>query len=348
VAARTRQSDFILILSALAIAYFIWLIARMSNVEEEVISGVPVTLEVPTYIEAEPARRSVSIDVRFPKSLRRDVHSGAFEVVVGEAEIVEQAGAEEYQTITVVLLPDDVRHEGLPQSVQVEKVEPNRLQIRARYRVLPGTIVPDFVGQPAPGYERENVVVSPGDLLLTGPPAQLEKLNRNASGVAVLRTVPISLENQRDNFSTSVAFNLPAGVHLLDEDAEGGLPRLIRDAPPAFVQVLMREVEKTRAIPDVPVHVATLSRQLEPVTEPTTGTVVISGPQSRVEAFKADALRLEPRNPPEESAGFVGKIAVEARKIDDAYMPEVRIVSSRPDVVLLRYESKPTTPTVTP
>ena len=118
-ATRTRQSDLILILSALAIAYFIWLIARMSNVEEEVISGVPVTLEVPAYIEAEPSRRSVSIEVRFPKSLRRDVHSGAFEVAIGEAEIVEQAGADEFQTVTVVLLPDDVRHEGLPQSVHV-------------------------------------------------------------------------------------------------------------------------------------------------------------------------------------------------------------------------------------
>jgi hypothetical protein len=231
--------------------------------------------------------------------------------------------------------------------VQVEKVEPNRVQIRARYRVLPGTIVPDFIGEPAPGFEREDVVVSPSEVMLAGASLQLEKLTRNASGVAVLRTQPISLENQRDNFSTSVAFSIPPGIHLLDEDAEGGPERLIRDVPPAFVQVLIRETEKTRTLENVPVRVATLSRQLQPITEPTSGTVVISGPRSRVDAFDPKAIRLEPRNPPEESAGFVGKIAVEARR-DDTYMPEVRIVSSRPDVVLLRYESKPTTPTAAP
>lgn len=344
-ALKKRQTDSILIFSALAISYFIWLIARMGNVEEEVIANVPIVLDIPPYIQVDLARKTVSIEVRYPKSLRKDVHSGAFEVVVDERDLVTLAGIQEFAEVVVALLPENVHRLSLPQSVQVGKVEPSRLSIPVKYRTAKAVVAPDFEGTPAPGFRlRDDLTTGDLDLLLTGAQPRLSQLTK--SGFVRVPTRPIALDGKRDKFSTSVLVIAPDGTEVLNRNAADPGRRLEREVV-VSLRVVIEEMVTSRTIPNVPVRIVTLSRNLTPVTEPTSGTVVIEGPRSRVESFDGNKLTLEPRNPPEESAGYIGKVAIEARR-DATYLPAVRIISTRPEAVLLRYEEQTTSPTATP
>jgi len=339
-----RGGDVVLVFAAITIAYCIWLVAKMSNVEVEVLSGVPISVIAPPFIEAEPGRSSVNLEVRFPKNRRKEVHSGAFRVVVSDPELVKQAGIDKPQPVTVTLMPEDVQRPGsMPQSVRVEQVEPNGITVYVRYRTAPALIVPTQVGEPARGFEIERASVNDEERLLTGPPEVLRNLERNQNAVVELPTAPIDVTSRRDSFSTSVAIRVPPPAELLDPDS-----RMRQGAGSAFaiVQVIIREEETTRTLRGIPITVPTLTRNLIAQTQPATGTVTIAGPRSKVQAFKPNMVQLRPKNPPEETLDFKGQIAIEARKDEEA-PAEVRIVGIQPDVVLLGYDTK-TSPTLEP
>jgi len=336
VVAKPRSRNISLILYSLMIAYCIWLTAKMRNVEEGVLDGVPVVVDLPPYVEAETSRQTVSIEVRYPKSQRKQVHSGAFHVLINDPELLKQAGIQKPNSVTIPILPDDVQHPNLPPSVQVQKVEPSRITISLKYRTVPARVVPRFAGRPAQGYRLEKTIVRPKECLLTGPQKLLDIVPRDNDAVAQLPTSPILLAGKRDSFSTSVAILLPDGLSLLDETTR---KRLSREVSLAVVQVIIREEETTRTVKGVAVEVPTLSRNLVPLTQPTSGSVTVAGPRSRVEKLKPEDFTLRPKNPPEEKPGFAGEIAIEARFAETA-PPEVRIVSFHPEVVLLRYQTR--------
>lgn len=345
-AQRPHSGEGILIISALLIAYFIWLIGKMGNIEEGVVDA-PVVVDVPEHIEAEPSRKFVNIQVRYPKSQRREVHSGAFQLVIDSRNWSAESGIREPREVSVPLVPDDVRSPVLPPSVEVQKVEPSLMTVRVKFRTREARIVPQFVDPPPPGYRHEDgkTRVNPQDRLVTGGPESLARLSPGPGGVIELRTSPISLAGQRDPFSTSVAILLPEGVSLLDEENRRRLPQ---DMTFAFVQVM---ILTTRTLEGIPIQVPTLSRNLIPRTEPATGSVTLDGPRTLLERLDANAVQIWPKTPPDETPEFVGEIAIEARK-NESVPADVRIVGVRPDVVLLRYETKaaekPTTPTLTP
>ena len=343
---KLRSTDTILVLSALLIAYFIWLIAKTGTVEEQLVDDVPVVLDLPPYVQGDLGRKTVSIDVRYPKSIRKDIHSRSFRVVINDPELFTQAGVREAKAITVPVLADDVQHPTLPPTVQVQRVEPGRMTVMVKFRTVPARVVPRLVGDPPNGYRFDKTIVTPPERLLTGPKDQLDSLTRNRFSMVELQTNPISLTNQRDSFSTSVTILVPEQLNIIDEEIRQRLPR---DVSFTVVQVFIKEQETSRPMEGVPIQVATVTRNLVAKTEPTSATVTIFGPRSRVESLDPRVILLRPKNPPEEKAGVVGKVAIEARM--DETVQDVTILSVHPDVVVLRYEMLPsesvTTSTVT-
>lgn len=343
-----RSSDAVLVVSALAIAYCIWLIAKIGSVEEEVLDGVLVALDVPVYIEAEPDRKTVSIGVRYPKNLRKNIHSSAFRVLIKDPTLFAQPGVREREAVAVPLLADDVQRSSPVQSVQVQKVVPGRMTVWVKFRTVTARITPQFGGQPATGYRLEKTLVDQVERLVTGPQDRLDSLPRSDDAVVELQTGPISLTNRRDSFSTSAAIAVPEGLNLLDRETRQRLPR---DASFAVVQVIIKEEVTTRTIAGVPIQVSTLARDLLARTDPSSGTVTIVGPRSRIESLDPRTIQLRPKSLPEESPGFTGEITIEAR-LDESVPPDVRIVGVRPETVVLRYETRAveakTTPTIAP
>jgi hypothetical protein len=342
---RVRSGDVILILSALVIAYSIWLVAKMSNVEDEIVLGVPVALDLPPYIEADVGgRRTVSIEVRYPKSQRRDVHSGSFEVVVDDPDLLNQAGVDNPNPVTVPLMPEDVQRPNLPSSVQVARVDPSRLTIYVKYRTLRAVIVPTIQGRPAPGYRVERAIVETRGRLLTGAPEQLNRAREPNSTTVTLGTNPISVAGARDPITTTVAIRLPPGLQILNEQTRRTIPP---EHSYAEVRVLIREEAATRTVRNVPIVVPTLTRGLIARTVPSSGSVTVAGPRSAVEQLDRTAVQLKPKEPPEESPGFVGEIALEAR-LSESAPTSVTIAAFQPGVALLRYETRAEDATATP
>lgn len=341
---KLRSTDTVLVLSAVLIAYFIWLIAKTGNVEEQIVDDVAVAVDLPPNIEAEPSRKTVSIEVQYPKSLRREIHSGAFRVVIRDPNLFSQAGIREAQSATVPLLPMDVQSPSLPQTVRIQKVEPGRITVMVKFRTAPVRIVPSLVGQPASGYRLEKTIVNLTAPLLIGPQDRLDDLPRNSFSVVELQTSPIFLTDQRDSFSTSALILVPEQLKLVDENERQRPPR---DISFTLVQVIIKEEDTSRTIEGIPIQIATVTRNLVARTEPTSATVTIYGPRSRVESLDPRVILLRPKNPPEEKSGFVGKIAIEPR-LDDTAPPNVSVVSVRPNTILLRYETLPSDTTTSP
>jgi hypothetical protein len=341
---KLRSANTVLVIASLLIAYFIWLIAKMGNVEEQVLDDVPILLDLPPWIETELSRKTLTIEVRYPKNERRDIYSGAFHALINDPDLFVQIGVRDAQAITVPLTVDDVKHPSLPASVQVQKIDPGRIIVWVKYRTVPARIIPRFAGQPAPGFYREKAIVNPPLRLLTGAKGSLDKLARDKDGMVELQTLPINLTEARDSFSTYVAVVVPNDVNVVDEETR---QRLLHDVTFALVQVILKEETMSRTIPGIPIQVPTLSSNLVARVEPTSGSVTIAGPRSRVESLDPRMILLRPKNPPQEKAGFAGKIPIEAR-MDESVPPEISILKFAPDFVLLRYEPLPATSVTAP
>ncbi len=345
---KLRSDKTVIAIASLLIAYCIWLIAKMGNVEEQVLDNVPLVVSLPPYVETEVSRKTVNVEVRYPKSLRSRIYSSAFRVVINDTSLVQQAGVREMQTVRVPLTADDVQHSSLTANAQVQRVEPASVNLGIKFRTVPARVIPQLIGQPMAGYRVEKIIVTPPDRLLTGAPDRLEHLPRNPAGEVELLTAPISVTDRRDIPTTSVALLVPEGVSIINEETR---QRLSREMSTAVVQIIIREEASSRTIAAVPVQVATLTRNLVARTEPTSATVVITGPRSLVESLDPRTILLRPKNPPVEKPGEIGSIEIEAR-LDESAPPSVRVVSVQPQTVLLRYDLLPgdvlTTPTVSP
>lgn len=336
---KLRTANFVLILSSLVIAYFIWLIAKMGSVEEQMLDGIPVVVNLPPFLEAEPSRKTVGIEVRYPKSQRREVHSDAFRVEININDLgpSSQIGVRDAQAITIPLTPDEVIHTSVPVTVQVQRVDPPSVNVWVKFRTVPARIVPRYVGEPMTGFRREKEIISSPERLVTGSQSRLNSLPRAQDGVAVLATSPIPLTNQRDSFSTSVMISVADGVSLVDEETHQRVPREVSFA---VVQVIIKEVSTSRTITNIPIQAAPVTRNLVARIEPTSGAVTIFGPRSRVESLDPRVILLRPKNPPPEKPGDAGKIAIEAR-MDESVPADIKIIDVRPQVVHLRYETLP-------
>ena len=334
---KLQSANVVLIIASLLIAYFIWLIAKTGNVEEQVLENVPILLGTPPDIEAELSRKTVNVVVRYPTSARSKVYSSAFQVVNNNPGLFSQAGVREAQEVPVPLTTDDVQHGSIPENVEAQRVEPASIKVWIKYRVVPAQILPQITGQPGEGFDYEKALVSPADRLLTGPQDRLNSLPRLRNGVVELQTSPIPITDRRESFTTSVAILVPDQVSIVDEDSRKRLPREVSFA---VVQVIIKEQATSRTIANIPIQVPTVIRNLVARTEPTSGTVTITGPRSRVESLDPRVIFLRLKNPPPEKPGVMGKVAIEAR-LDESVSPDIKIIAVRPQEVHLRYELIP-------
>ncbi|MBM3333593.1 hypothetical protein FJY63_02930, partial [Candidatus Sumerlaeota bacterium] len=294
---RLHMSDIVLIAASVLIAYFIWLIARTGNVEERVVEDVPVVLDLPPFLEAELSHKVVDVSIRYPTGVRSRITNSAFMVRISGRDqgLVSQAGVREPQAVTIPVITDDVLHTTLTASVEVLKVEPVRITAYVKYRVALARIIAPTEGQPAPTYRCEEPIVTPPERLITGPPDVLNGMERDRNGFVTMWTNPVSLAGKRDSFTTSSLIAVPDEISVLDEETRQRLPR---DSALAIVQVVIKEEETSRSISQIPIQAPLLTSNLIARFEPTSGSVTIKGPRSRVESLDPRMVLLRPKEKP--------------------------------------------------
>jgi YbbR domain-containing protein len=132
-------------------------------------------------------------------------------------------------------------------------------------------ITPDWEGLPAEGYRLLNVTVQPKSILVTGPPAVLDRLR-------VLRTQPIDINGLTQSFTQQVALVLPNGITL--------------DEPESIIVTVEIEPILTSAVITKQPELRALGRDLAAVIEPQGVRVFLFGPLPVLDSLQDDDVRV--------------------------------------------------------
>jgi YbbR domain-containing protein len=176
-------------LLALAIALIVWFAfaaQRRERISERTYR-IPLSLVniPPKMVIASPLPPSVDVRVRGPFTALRQIDPTKLEAVIDLADAPR--GEKLYR-----LGPEDIN---APQEVEVISISPAEIRIvldAMAEKTVP--IVPNLVGQPAPGYEIEDVVVQPRVARVAGPASLVNPMTQ-------VTTDPVSIENRSSTFS---------------------------------------------------------------------------------------------------------------------------------------------------
>jgi YbbR domain-containing protein len=249
-------------LLALCIAFAIWLAITGEN---QIVQdfNVPLTMELSEETILTGSRPTqISVRLRGPESVIRRID--AFDLAA-EVDLTNTGPGEH----SVDIHPTDIG--GVPVGVLVEMVDPNRidLQVAPRLRrLLP--VVPDLIGQPAEGFFFYGAQADPETLEVTGPQAEVGKLDR-------IKTAPIRLDGRSASFTATVTA-IPDSPEI----------RIVRPRP-LSVRVEIDEVPVEVTFPEVPVILA--GAVWETTVDPAFTTVTLSGPPPLLETIEPSQLR---------------------------------------------------------
>jgi YbbR domain-containing protein len=247
-------------LVSLVLAVLLWFVIAGEKTSEMGLS-VPVELQnFPKDLEltGDPVD-TVEVRLRASPGIIQRLTPGD---VSAHIDLVE---AHEGERI-VHLTPDSVR---VPFGVTVVKISPSIITLNLE-RTLQKTVPvrPRLLGRPAPGYEVAEVTAEPAEARITGPKSRVQEIES-------AYTEPVSVEGVEANVVDHVNIGL--------EDA---LLR-IQGNPRVRVTARIREVEHTRAFPNLPVEVR---RGVAGARAPRV-TVVLAGPASVLDQLDGAAIR---------------------------------------------------------
>jgi hypothetical protein len=346
------SSDLFLMLTSVAIAFVVWLIAKEGELGQESFN-VPVYLRnVPANIKATLPLSAVRLLTSEPKSVGAQLRADFFIVELDWDRLPNPrnwCGTREKEGSTAVtldpsrvVLSDQIQiSEDLKQqilrSVQYLEIQPNRMQVQGQYVTRPAHIVFKPINSVAKGYELGPITLtdSSRDVLLTASPAVFEALNAKGPDDPVdVPTKEIDLAARRETQTETVALVLPDKVEM----ANGEDPRV-------EVKVPVVENIQTVTIADVPVVVTPQNKSFDvEFAQQNSVEVIVKVPEQMVDAVKAPANWLvHPTTLPDETVGKEISVKVSAELVSTV-SPEVRkavqMLSTNPSSVKIKFKQR--------
>lgn len=252
-------------LSALLLAFILYLIARQPQIEVRVV-GVPVEisgLREGVELLSEDAPQTVNLRLRGPRDLVRGLMPNQMSV------LANLTNKEPGERVVQLKLRDVVAPEG----VEVQQIEPASIKLRLEptaKKLI--NIEPSIAGNLEEGVELYRITAMPSALEIVGPQSLLDALKQ-------LKTESVSLKGHRTSFTATVDVELPhpslrvtnrAAVTLSLEIGERRISRLFTNLPVQWVGPTG--------------NVRLLTKTVE---------VVLLGPRAEIEAMRADQLKVE-------------------------------------------------------
>ena len=247
-------------LASLGLAVLLWLVIAGEKSSEMGLS-VPVELQnFPKDLEltGDPVD-TVEVRLRASPGIIQRLTPGD---VSAHIDLVDAHEGERIVHFT----PDSGR---VPFGVTVVKISPSLITLNLE-RTLQKTVPvrPRLLGRPGPGYEVAEVTAEPAEARITGPKSRVQE-------VESAYTEPVSVEG----VDATVVDHVNIGL-------EDPLLR-IQGSPRVRVTARIREVEHTRAFPNLPVEV----RRGGSAPRPPRVTVVLAGPASVLDQVDGSAIR---------------------------------------------------------
>lgn len=342
------SSDLFLILTSVAIAFVVWLIAKEGELGQESFN-VPVHLRnVPANIEATLPFNSVRLLTSEPKSVGAQLRADCFSVELDWDRLAnprtwcgtrkpEPSPAVPLDPSLVVLsgqINEDLKQQ-IRRSVQYLEIQPGRLSVQGRYVTRPARIVVKTRNNVAEGYELDGpiAVTDSRDVLLTAPPTRFAELGAKGPDDPVeVQTKEIDLADRRETRPETVPLVLPEGVELASgEDAR------IEVRVPVKAKVI------TRTLENVPLVITTQNKNLDAQYTERTAEVTVRGPEETVQSLKAADLVVHPAGALNEEAGKDATVKLTANLVDtipDDVRSAITVLSTKPPSVKLKFEPR--------
>lgn len=245
--------------SALLIAVFAWLYVQSDEVHEDQVKAVVAWTLAPGLVAVDALPATVAVRVRGTRAAIRRAERSEVILDVDIADIGPGDHSLEFEPFPI---------EGLPGALEVLGHAPSGVRFTldtvAERKVR---VHPQVVGEPAPGFAVDTIVLVPAVALVSGPAVVLE-------GLTEVQTEPIDVSGLAGNASLPIALDLPRALRNADSTRFE-----------AQVSILALNDERTFAA--VPVHVWN-----QPGYRPVEQTVQVQlqGPAAALAALAPDDL----------------------------------------------------------
>jgi hypothetical protein len=286
---------------SLAIAFFLWLIAKREESDADVLQ-IPVRLQnVPAYIEARAQPTEVQATLQFPRALKSEIVPDNFFVAIDFQSRFQREdaaggafpGGPEFRRQTVPLESSHFQreeHADLPLSqINIERFRPPDVYIEARHRGKTVPVEPLFQGEPAPDFRlnRERVQIKPAQVYIAGALEDLEQINS-------VFTEPIDVAGRRATRpNETVRLHLPRGLSEVPWNTR------LKVEIAAVIEPVIAE----RDIQNIPFWAPVIAQNVEMRPNPPQVSIRVRGPKNLLEELGAESFEFFLEEDVEETPG---------------------------------------------
>jgi len=327
-------SDIILFIVSLFIALAVWLVARQSDFENQILAARVAPEGAPDTMEIKMDPPSINVSIQYPKTYDYLIHPEAFTIVLkGIRENLAGTGDFMYTPFNITLR--NVSMHDLPATVRPTGLSQDLVTVGARLYTRQARIMATRTGKPADGYRliQDPIRLEPELVIVTGPPSILFPQGHSPQDPLILETEPVSLEGRKESSFETVNVPLPKAIKYVKDDK---LHVQVQENLSVRAHIVIDEEERQKTISDVPIVIKAFSENLTPVYSPGIANVTVEAPLSMLKDLNRDSFMFIPRLPVEERVGYKADIALDA-KFSDKIPPHIRdkasIISYTPDVI---------------
>ncbi len=299
-------SDIILFLVSLFIALAIWLVARQSDFENQILSARVVPEGAPDTMEIKMDPPSINVSIQYPKTYAYLIHPEGFTIVIkGIRENLAGTGDFMYTPFNITLR--NVAIKDLPSTVRPTALNQDVVTVGARLYTRQARIMAPWTGKPSEGFRlvQDPIRVEPGQVLVTGPSSILYPPGQPTQDPLILETEPVPIEGRKESCFLTVNVPLPRGLKHVKDDK---MHVQVQESLSVRVHIVIDEEERQKTITDVPIVIKAFSENLTPVYTPSLASVTVEAPLSMLKDITRESFMFIPRLPLE---GFISRLCRE-------------------------------------
>ncbi|MCB9678532.1 MAG: hypothetical protein H6737_25750 [Alphaproteobacteria bacterium] len=246
-------------LAALALALLAWLYVQSDELHEDAVKARVDWLLAPGLLSVDPLPTQVALRVKGTRAAIRRARDQDPRVEVDIRDIGIGEHNLEFGTFPTVNLPSMLEVVGhSPSAIRFTLDETAQRKVKVR---------PVVVGEPAPGFAVEAIVLNPPVANVRGPGVSVQELTE-------VSTEPIDLSGLAGSATVPVEIDFPRSI----ESADG-------TRFSAEIEILAQNAERTFAAVPVYLWGAQAYRPIEQTVQ-----VVIQGPAAQIESLAGDEL----------------------------------------------------------